>query len=244
LTFLLLASVLISGCAVQIGDFEFQVGDLKRLEVGELKTEEHSIPLSDASLVDLDLRMTAGELNLSGGAESLMEGEFSYNLEEWQPEISYAQDQDIGKLIVHQPLKGSVGTTGIKNQWTLQLHEETPLRVFIRLVAGMANLDFRGLSLDSLDIELGAGEVTIDLSGDWERDFSVDITRGIGEATLRLPSQVGVRVETASGLSEVVLTGLERSGDFYVNEAYGESEVTIDIDIIGAVGRVNLEVVE
>lgn len=70
-----------------------------------------------------------------------------------------------------------------------------------------------------LDIELGAGNVTIDLSGDWDRDFSVRLKRGVGEATLRLPSEVGVRVSVTSALGTVVGLGLYRQGESYVNDA-------------------------
>jgi hypothetical protein len=42
---------------------------------------------------------------------------------------------------------------------------------------------------------MGAGEVTVDLTGDWQNDLDVNIEGGVGEITLRLPRGVGVRVE-------------------------------------------------
>ena len=37
--------------------------------------------------------------------------------------------------------------------------------------------------------------------------------------------------------------GLKKVGDSYVNDAYGESDVTLDVDVRGGVGEINLEVV-
>jgi hypothetical protein len=37
--------------------------------------------------------------------------------------------------------------------------------------------------------------------------------------------------------------GLEKKGDSYVNDAYGDSDVTLDVDVQGGVGEINLKVV-
>ena len=37
--------------------------------------------------------------------------------------------------------------------------------------------------------------------------------------------------------------GLTREGNSYVNDAYGDSDVTLEVDVEGGVGEINLEVV-
>ena len=37
--------------------------------------------------------------------------------------------------------------------------------------------------------------------------------------------------------------GLKKVGDSYVNDAYGESDVTLNVDVKGGMGEINLEVV-
>jgi hypothetical protein len=54
---------------------------------------------------------------------------------------------------------------------------------------------------------------------------------------------VGVRVEAQGGLGEINAKSLQKEGEAYVNDAYGDSEVTLDVDIQGGVGQINLEVV-
>jgi hypothetical protein len=71
-------------------------------QVGEMQSESKSIQPQNAQAVGADLKMGAGELNITGGADPLMEGEFSYNVSEWKPKLSYDVSGDEGELIVKQ----------------------------------------------------------------------------------------------------------------------------------------------
>jgi hypothetical protein len=57
-----------------------------------------------------------------------------------------------------------------------------------------------------------------------------------------LPSDVGVRIEVDTGIGSVDTNGLSKDGDTYTNGAYGESDVTLRINIEGGVGKINLDV--
>lgn len=72
------------------------------------------------------------------------------------------------------------------------------------------------------------------LTGSYDRDIAASIEGGVGEATVQLPSEIGVRVNAE---------GPQREGDAHVNDAYGDSDVTLDVDVRGGVGKINLEVV-
>ncbi|HID23442.1 MAG TPA: hypothetical protein EYP14_13735 [Planctomycetaceae bacterium] len=72
-----------------------------------------------------------------------------------------------------------------------------------------------------------------------------EIETGMGALTLRLPRDVGVRVEVRGPVSHVTADeGLTRSDDVYVNEAYGTSDRTVDISLTVGVGAVRLELGE
>jgi hypothetical protein len=66
---------------------------------------------------------------------------------------------------------------------------------------------------------------------------------GVGEATVLLPSEVGVRAKVQGGLGKINAEGLQQEGNAYVNDAYGDSDVTLMVDIQGGIGEINLEVV-
>jgi predicted membrane protein len=91
---------------------------------------------------------------------------------------------------------------------------------------------------------LGAGDVSVDLSGNWQQDLSANMQGGVGRATVILPSNAGVRVDVQGGLGQVNAAGFNQNGSVYTNDAYDESEVTLEIDIEGGVGEINLELAE
>ena len=53
-----------------------------------------------------------------------------------------------------------------------------------------------------------------------------------------------MHVDTESGIGKINANGLKRDGNAYVNDAYGESEVTLLINIEAGVGDINLELGE
>ena len=91
---------------------------------------------------------------------------------------------------------------------------------------------------------VGAGEYTVDLSGDWARDMDVTIDAGATTITVRLPRDVGARVQVESGPHTIDASGLTQNGDVYTNAAYGVSEVTMQVVIEAGIGQINLEVEE
>jgi hypothetical protein len=83
----------------------------------------------------------------------------------------------------------------------------------------------------------------VDLTGDYTQDFDASIEGGVGEATVLLPSEIGVKAKAAGGLGGINAKGLKKVGDSYVNDAYGESDVNLSVDVKGGVGEINLKVV-
>jgi hypothetical protein len=212
-------------------------------QAGELQTESESVELGDAESVRANLKMVAGELKVGGGADSLMEADFAYNVPDWQPEVSYDVSSGTGNLSVEQPDQNTDMRDDDRNEWDIHLNDGVPTNLHVVMGAGESDFDLSGLTLTGLDLRVGAGPSTVDLAGDWNRDVDASIRGGAGVATVRLPSRMGVRVDVAGGLGEVQAKGLSRDGDAYVNDAYGKSEVTLNVDIEGGVGLIRLEVV-
>lgn len=218
---------------------------LPSARVGELVTKSETVELGDAQSVNVDIQMAAGELAVSGGASELMKADFTYNVDELAPEVEYSG----GTLTVRTPEAGiRLGSLGdladYRYEWDLRFNDDVPMEMKVELAAGRADLELGDLSLTTLDVETGASEVTLDLSGTWQDDLDVNISSGVGEVTVRLPGSVCVRVGVEAGLGEVRTGGLTKDGNTYVNDACGESDVTLRIDISTGVGAVNLEMAE
>jgi hypothetical protein len=212
--------------------------------VGELQRQSQSVDVGEARSVRTDLEIGAGQLNLTGGTDRLMEADFAYNVADWEPEVDYAVSGDTGELSVQQGQGDGPTITGdARNEWDIRLNDEVPTAVGVQMGAGESDLDLDSLTLTRLDLEMGAGRTTIDLTDAYDRDLVASIQGGVGRATVVLPSEVGVRVEARGGLGQINAEGLQKEGEAYINDAYGDSEVTLDIDIQGGVGQINLEVV-
>jgi predicted membrane protein len=220
--------------------------------VGETQRESQSIELGEADAVRVELTMNAGKLELSGGADELMEGKFTYNVAEWKPRVTYERADRQGKLVIEQtPI--SVDTSDIwkillrgtafqdfRNEWRIQLSEAVPLALNLTLGAGESSLDLEDLTLTELNLTMGAGKTTVDLSEIRPRSLQVNISGGAGEIEVRLPEQIGVQIEVEHGPGEVTEEGLKREGKAYVNDAYGKSETTIEISIQAGFGSIRL----
>jgi hypothetical protein len=234
---LVAAAVLAGACGTQGGGTQQEVGKLQR--------ESKSVDPKDAQSVRAELKMGAGELNLTGGADNLMEGDFSYNVAEWKPKVSYDVSGEEGDLLVKQGGEEGSNLSGkARNEWEIRLNDELPTDLVVQMGAGESDLDLDSLTLKALKLQMGAGETTVDLTGDYARSFDASIQGGVGEATVELPSGVGVKAKAQGGLGEINAgEGLKKVGDSYVNDAYGESDVTINVKVQGSVGEINLEVV-
>jgi hypothetical protein len=214
------------------------------VRVGELRTESKTVELGDAKSVRVRMVLGAGDLVVTGGAEKLLEADFTYNVAKLKPEVEFTD----GTLVVQHPdVRGYRTLQDIRdfrNEWDLRLNNDVPMNLSLEMGAGTSDLQLAGLSLTGLDVTLGAGKSSVDLTGDWARDLDVTIDAGAANITVRLPKDVGVRVEVEAGVGRIEASGLKQDGYVYTNEAYGTSEVTLHITIQAGIGQINLEVVE
>ena len=213
-------------------------------KVGKMQRESKSLDPNNANSARAQLKMGAGELNVTGGADQLMEADFSYNVSDWKPKVSYDVSGKKGELIVKQgSAEGGNLSGGARNEWDISMNDEVPTDLAVQLGAGESDLDLDSLTLTGLDLQMGAGKTTVDLTGDYAQDFDATIEGGVGEATVLLPSEVGVKAKAEGGLGKINAKGLKKVGDSYVNDAYGESDTNLSVDVKGGVGVINLKVV-
>ena len=195
-------AVLLAGaCGMQPGGTQ---------QVGKMQRESKSVDPKDARSVSAQLKMGAGELTLTGGAEQLMEGDFSYNVADWKPKVSYDVSGEKGELVVKQGSAGGGLSGDARNEWDISLNDELPTALVVQMGAGESDLDLDSLTLTGLDLQMGAGKTTVDLTGDYTSDFDASIEGGVGQATVLLPSEVGVRAKAEGGIGTINAKGQRR----------------------------------
>ena len=228
---LLLTLVAVCGCNVD--------GD--RVTTGETRKESKTVALGAAQSVRVNLNMKAGELKVGGGAPDLLDADFTYNVPEWKPEVKYDVSGGVGNLEIEQPGSGSSGSN-TRNEWDVHLSNKPPMEMTVNMGAGRSTLTLSGLALGRLELNMGAGETTVDLTGNWKKDLSAQVHGGVGRATIKLPRDVAVHVVAHGGLGSINASGgFIKEGDAFVNDQYGKSPVTLQVEVEGGVGEINLE---
>ncbi|MBN1221962.1 MAG: hypothetical protein JXB23_01845 [Candidatus Aminicenantes bacterium] len=212
------------------------------VEVGDLETETRTIELGDAESAVLELNMGAGELNLHGGAQELVEATFNYNVERWKPRVDYDFFGKKGRIEIRQGKGKGVPVGSTHNKWDISVNKDIPIAIKIDFGAGEGDLDLRELLLESVDIDMGVGDLTVDITGRRQDDFRVDVDGGVGSATFYLPKHIGVRARVDKGIGSVNARGMQKEGNVYTNEAYGRSDITINMKISAGIGSIDLKV--
>jgi N-terminal domain of toast_rack, DUF2154/Domain of unknown function (DUF5668) len=200
--------------------------------------ETQSVDAQGAESVAVSIQMPAGQLHISGGATKLMDADFDYNWAEGKPQISYNPSGKDGRLTLTQ--NSGARFRREHNYWDLRMNGDVVSDLHIEMGAGKSDLRLGGMRLKRVTVEMGAGECIADLTGDWKQDVDVKIAGGAGSATVRLPKGVGVRARAGGALGSIDVRGLRRENGYYLNDAYGKSPVTLNVDVQGAVGEIRL----
>lgn len=204
-------------------------------------TESRTVAFDGATRVAVGLRMGAGEVRLRGADQTaLLEASFEFNRERLRPEIDYRVSGGRGELTVRHGRRRGVNFGHVRNRWDLSLGTAAPVDLNIDLGAGRSDLDLRGLKLERVEVDMGVGEMSIDLRGPHAAGFLVKVDGGVGSGKFDLPAEVGVRIKVDGGLGSVNLHGgLRKEGGVYINDAYGKSPVTIEIDVDAGIGSLD-----
>jgi hypothetical protein len=193
-----------------------------------------------AQAVRMKIQMVAGELKLEGGGDSLLAADFYHGGPWATPDVKYKVEKGVGELDISQ--EGGMQVIGkAENTWNLKITEKLPVDLNVDVGAGDGELRLAKVDLTRLNLNLGVGQVSVDLTGERAKDLQAEIQGGVGRATVKLPKNVGVVAYAHGGLGSIDTHGLRKDGDKYVNEAYGKSPNTIHLNVEGGIGQITLD---
>lgn len=200
-------------------------------------------PKSEATR--LNITYGAGDLNLSSGAQNLVDGTVIYNVKDLKPVVTTTD----GNIEIKQGnFEGILPFDGMKNEWDLKLGN-TPMDLTVNAGAYTGTYDLGGLALKSLTVKdgaahveltfshpnttvmsvfryetgasnvkltslananfnsmnfsSGAGDYTLDFSGELKRDATVNLSSGLSNLIVVIPEGVNANVTVEGGLANV-----------------------------------------
>ncbi len=213
--------------------------NVQNVKTGPLQDEAVSVPLGNNERANVELKMGAGEIQLSGGAQQLLQGKVEYNVAAWKPNIRTSSIDNQTSVTVEQPARiGGLGD--VRYLWDLRINDRVLLDLKVGCGAGKTTLTLGQATLRILTVNMGAGEVNVDLRGTPTRDYEVDISGGVGKAVVHLPTGVGIHAEAHGGLGSLTVNGLEKQGDAYENNLYDKAKVNVRLKVRGGIGEIQL----
>jgi len=211
-------------------------------KLGKTEILEQKVGLAGAESASVSISLGVGKLRLAGGADSLLDARFEYNIPDWKPVVSYNIEDGRGRLVVEQPSRvvGATWPGNVRYDWNLNLSPGVPLELEVDMGVGKSEVDLRGLDVRRFSLEAGVGEGSVDLSGPRTSDLDATIKAGVGRLTLILPAEVGVRVKAQGGLGRVSAEGLKAQDDEWVNETWGKTKASLRVEVEGGIGAVEM----
>lgn len=210
-----------------------------RFEAGQaLGSEAIRQSLEDVDQARIVIDPSVGDLRIDSSAESglLVEGTVRRrNNENVRQDYSVTGSQATYSLRtsgVTIYLPGDESSMG----WDLNLTEEVPLDLEVNLGVGQLVLDLEGLELSDLEVNYGVGDASVTLPDSGE--FRGSIGGGIGQTTILIPRGLPVRFNTDTGLTSVnAPSDFERQNDIYTSPSYSGANERIDVEVDLGIGN-------
>ena len=139
----------------------FGVPEIRTIETGPTQALSWSEDLPETDAVhDISIHMAFGEFTLSGGAQSLLEGELQYNVPAWAPYVRSTADS----LSVTQG-EEDFTVSGVPGEDIVNILDvklgDLPMNLTISAGAYDAKLDLSGLPLRQFTVQDGASQAEV-----------------------------------------------------------------------------------
>ena len=228
-------SISLTACTIQIGSN--QDNSAVSITTGSTKNETKVIDRDGISEADLKINMGVGKLKVEGGSDKLMDGNFIYNVVSWKPVVDYYKSGSTGKLSIVQPSVHNINTNiNYTYEWDLKFNKDIPFNVDATVGVGESSIDLTDIKLKELNLQLGVGKTTVDISGDYQNDVEVDVKGGIGDTTIYVPKNMNVTIETDNGIGKTEVDGFSNNGSTYTNNQ--NSKYKMKVNVHCGIGRI------
>lgn len=231
LIFLLIISVLLVGCG--------------NVDASGIQEENNAFKTAGLKVVNTKIDLKVGKLNINNSNDNNINSRINFNNTKWKPVIKHMKDSYGGYINISQfGVRNVTESSKSINSLDLSFSKSVPINMKIKAGVSDVKADLSKLQLSNLDINMGNGNLYLNVAGNYKKNVSIDLSCGVGESTIYFPKNVGVRVEVEkhSDQCAISLAGLTGDGDIYTNSNYGKSNVSVYAKISENAGKINLNV--
>jgi len=114
----------------------------------------------------------------------------------------------------------------------------------LEIDVGAASLRMDGvanLNAARVRANVGVGELEMDFSGAWTRDVEATVDLALGHVRLRIPSDVGVRIEIDRFFSSFERDNFTKRGSAYFSRNWDDAKYHLEVKVNAALGSVEID---
>jgi hypothetical protein len=100
--------------------------------------------------------------------------------------------------------------------------------------------DLANANVSEVHVKGGVGSVTLGFGGTWTQDATVDVNVAFGKIEIRVPSEVGVRVEVQRFLAGFDHRGLEKRGNAYYSDNWDTAKYHLRVHAESVFGAIEI----
>lgn len=114
----------------------------------------------------------------------------------------------------------------------------------IRLKSGVGRFEATGLgnmNFGELEFDGGVGGASLDFTGAWQQNADIRIRVGVGGVNVRIPRDIGVKVDSEKNLlSGLHLEGFNKQDEYYYSENYDTAATRVLIRVTTGIGGLRI----
>lgn len=140
--------------------------------------------------------------------------------------VTYEENNDSGKLKIRRD--DDPDFVFAEENWMIFLDNETSKTLELDYGVSEVRLDLRDLNIEELKISCGVSDNTVIFDNN---DIDVRFEGGVSDTEFLFPEDLGVRIDTETGLSDFNMEDFKKSGRLYVSNNYDNAEKKAHIRI-------------
>lgn len=221
----------------------------KKYKGHEYKEDRYESPRSEAprvlsqpyspeqDVVKLEMNFGAGEFEINQTTTELIsvdltESDAIYSLE--------TQDQEGVITNLSLNMKSNEYKRNFLNDVFIKLNPNPVWDMDLNIGASEIDFDLSRFKVKNIDLNAGAADIDIKL-GSLQDDVKLSIEAGLADLTVKVPADVGVKINSSSFLANKEFRGFEKKDGIYYSPNYNQSTKKINIEINSSLADISVE---